>query len=445
MKNNLVLCIGLILFSGLSLIAQDNSGNNEPSKFNFNFSERFRLVMWDNAIDLNDAGPSNQNFARVRTTLGTQYKACERLEFNLKLTNEFRKYFTPSTADFHLNEIIIDQLNLRYRTDAFIPGVLTIGRQNIFLGEGFVVLDGHPGDGSRSAYFNALRYDWNINSKHMLTGFFAYQPEEDFLPVINGKDIDPAFQGDDSYQLIEQSEKTAALFYNGNFNDINIQSYAIWKGIIGDGKKIVPESNIYTLGARIKLPISEQFNFTSEAAYQIGDVGDYDRSAYGGYAYLTYLLKIEKYFVPRTVNVGAFILSGDDTSTPDLEAWDPLFSRWPKWSESYIYTSLKENQGRVAYWSNMGAIYLQSNLNFGSGVGLDLNYYQLFTMEETAATSFLSGNGTDRGSLIIGKMNYKISDTITGHILWEHFTPGDFYFNRADGYDWARMEFFYNI
>ncbi|MCK9282501.1 MAG: hypothetical protein M0P71_17945, partial [Melioribacteraceae bacterium] len=256
----------MIVFSVNNLlIAQE-----QKSDFRFSFSERYRLVMWDNAIDLNDKGGNNQNFSRLRTTLALQYKPDQNLELNFALVNEFRKYFTPAAADFHLNEIIIDQLNLKLTNKELLNGVLTLGRQNIFLGEGFVILDGHPGDGSRSAYFNAIRYDWNINPKHTLTGFFAYQPEEDFLPVINGKDIDPSFQGDNSYQLIEQSEKAAALYYNGNFDLINIQSYAIWKAIIDDGKKIVPKSNIYTIGARVKLPISEYFNLTTEAAYQAG-------------------------------------------------------------------------------------------------------------------------------------------------------------------------------
>ena len=34
------------------------------------------------------------------------------------------------------------------------------------------------------------------------------------------------------------------------------------------------------------------------------------------------------------------------------ENWDPLFSRWPKWSELYIYTQFRETG--VAYWTNTG-------------------------------------------------------------------------------------------
>ena len=91
------------------------------------------------------------------------------------------------------------------------------------------------------------------------------------------------------------------------------------------------------------------------------------------------------------------------------------------------------------------ALYLQTKFNLGDGFGLDLNYYQLYAMEETAATTFLSGDGTNRGGLVIGKVSYKISDNVTGHILWEHFSPGDFYVDGADGYHWARMEILFKI
>lgn len=429
----------VLLILGFSSIIYAQS--NSDSKLKVNFSERFRMVMWDNAIDLDDSGTVNQNFTRFRTTLSFNYQASSKLEFNIKLANEFRYYFTPSMAEFHINEIIIDQLNLKYNNSKYLPGILTLGRQNIMLGEGFVIFDGHPGDGSRSAYFNAVRYDWHIKNNHTLTGFFAYQPEEDFLPVLNGKDIDAAFQGDDSYQLIEQTEKSAALYYNGDLGNVNLQTYAIWKEIVDDGLKIIPESDIYTSGARIKVPVNDKLTVTAEGAYQGGKIGEEDRSAFAGYAYLSYFPNPKAYYIPSLINIGSFLLSGDNPKTLKNEGWEPIFSRWPKWSESYIYTSLKENQGRVAYWSNMFALYLQAKYDFGTGIGLNVNYYKLYAFQETLPTSFLSGSGKDRGNLIIAKLNYKISKNVSGHILWEHFVPGNFYINGADSYHWARMEF----
>jgi hypothetical protein len=57
------------------------------------------------------------------------------------------------------------------------------------------------------------------------------------------------------------------------------------------------------------------------------------------------------------------------------------------------------------------------------------------------ARSFPGGDGRTRGNLVIGILKYRINEKLTGHILWESFTPGDYYFPQADGYAWARVEF----
>ena len=82
----------------------------------------------------------------------------------------------------------------------------------------------------------------------------------------------------------------------------------------------------------------------------------------------------------------------------------------------------------------MIAAYIQTKFNLGNGFGLDLNYYQLYAAEETNTTTFL-----------ITKLSCKISENVTGHILWEHFAPGNFYFDDADSYHWARMELLYQL
>ncbi|MFO7723422.1 MAG: hypothetical protein R6V49_09415 [Bacteroidales bacterium] len=441
MEKKILFAAMLAFFFGTCLLAQ----NNPKSKFKFDFSERFRMVGWDNAIDLNDSGATNQNFTRMRTSLGMRYIPSENLELMVKITHEFRYYFTPSTAPMHWNEIMFDQLLLKLKNGHLLPGVLTLGRQNIMMGEGFVILDGNPGDGSRSACFNAVRYDWNIKKDHTLTGFYAYQPEEDFLPVINGKDIDAAFQGDHSYQLIEQSEQAAALYYNGNSGKANLQAYGIWKEIMDDGWRITPQSELYTLGARVTMPVKGKLGVTAEAAYQAGTYGDFDRSAWAGYLYGSYLPGAEKMYCPSRINLGGFWLSGDNINTDNQEGWDPLFSRWPKWSESYIYTSLKENTGKIAYWSNIASAYLQTRFNLGPMIELDLACYQLYAPEQTRTTAYLSGTGQNRGVLLTGKLGYKISKNLTGHLMWDHFSPGDFYFAGADHYNWARMELLFQL
>ena len=75
-------------------------------------------------------------------------------EFKLLLTNEHRGYIHPDNIPFDWNELILDQLWLQWKSG---ETSLTIGRQNIIWDDGFLMLEGHPYDGSRSIYQNAAR------------------------------------------------------------------------------------------------------------------------------------------------------------------------------------------------------------------------------------------------------------------------------------------------
>jgi hypothetical protein len=53
---------------------------------------------------------------------------------------------------------------------------------------------------------------------------------------------------------------------------------------------------------------------------------------------------------------------------------------------------------------------------------------------------FPGGTGLERGILLKGRLNYKISKFLTGRVIWEHFIPGSFYFPGAASYNWLQFE-----
>ena len=53
---------------------------------------------------------------------------------------------------------------------------------------------------------------------------------------------------------------------------------------------------------------------------------------------------------------------------------------------------------------------------------------------------FPGGTGLGRGTLLKGRLNYKISKFLTGRVIWEHFIPGSFYFPGAASYNWLQFE-----
>ena len=390
------------------------------------FVERFRFEAWDNAVNLDDAAGDNFAYTRNRTTLGLSWLAAKNIEILGKVTNEFRVYLAPKDRVFNGHELFFDNLYVKWTIPGRLPFTITAGRQDINLGEGFVIADGTPGDGSRSYYFNALRVDADIHKNHKLIFFLHAQETTDrYLPVINER----------SQVLVEQPEKGLALYYAGTFGKTKIDAYAVRKRT-GETELWPVAGRTDTFGARIQVPILRPLALTAEGAVQTGTYGDAGRSAFGGIAHLDYT---PEWSVPylKTLTLGGIYLSGDDPATAGMEGWDPIFSRWPKWSESYIYTLTRES--RPSYWSNLTSLYGSIALDFGSRSDGVLMLQYMGAVEAQPGV-FPGGTGLGRGTLLKGRLNYKVSKFLTGRVIWEHFMPGSFYFPGAASFNWLQFE-----
>ncbi|HOW84684.1 MAG TPA: alginate export family protein [Candidatus Aminicenantes bacterium] len=390
------------------------------------FVERFRFEAWDNAVSLNDAAADGFAYTRNRTTLGLDWRAAGNLEVLGKVTNEFRVYLAPKDRAFNGHEVFFDNLYVKWTIPGRTPLTVTAGRQDLNFGEGFVIADGTPGDGSRSYYFNAVRLDADLAPGHRLTAFaHATKATDRFLPVINSR----------QQSLAEQPENALALYYAGTFGRAKLDAYAVRKTTDANEAWPVP-ARTDTLGARAVMPLAKPLSFTAEAAFQTGRYGDAGRSAYGAIAHLDYDLAGTRPLL-KAFTLGGILLSGDDPATARMEGWDPVFSRWPKWSESYIYTLTRES--RPSYWSNLSALYAQ--LAFDLGPRSDGH---LMVMPMGAGRSrtgeFPGGTGLYRGTLYRARLNYKVSKFMTGRVIWEHLEPGSFYFPGAASFNWLQFE-----
>jgi len=390
------------------------------------FVERFRFEAWDNAVNLDDA--SNENFAytRNRTTLGLRWQAAKNFEVLGKVTNEFRVFLAPKDRAFNWHEIFFDNLYIKWTIPGRLPFTITAGRQDINLGEGFIIADGTPLDGSRSYYFNALRVDADFDKNHKLIFFFHAQETTDrYLPLIHER----------PQPLAEQPENALAFYYSGAFGKAKVDAYAVRKTT--EGTELFPVAGrVDTFGLRGQVPVIRRLALTAEGALQTGTYGDAGRSAFGGIVHLDYDIAGALPLL-KTVVFGGIFLSGDRPGTEKIEGWDPIFSRWPKWSESYIYTLTRES--RPSYWSNLTSLYGSLSLDFGSRSDGLLMFQRLGAVEAQPGV-FPGGTGLGRGALIKGRLNYKISKFLTGRVLWEHFIPGSFYFSGAASYNWLQFE-----
>jgi hypothetical protein len=424
-----VLLMGFI-FS--NVLADEPSVTPPTPNYKFGFSERFRIETWDNSTSLNNSANAGSTYTRNRSIVMGQWLPNEKLEFSLKLANEFRSYMAPTNKQFNIDEVFVDQLYFKWKNIGGTPATLVVGRTNMMFGEGFVIMDGGPLDGSRSGYFNAIRADYQFEPKVNLTAFYSTQHRtDDFLPVINDK----------SKPLTDQHEKAGALYFDGTFASRNLQAYYIRK----DAKSITtkPKSEINAIGVRTQSPIIKNLSLTFEWAYEFGKMGSAELSAFGGYTYLTWQTGWPQKN-PLALTLGSVYLSGDNPGSTKYEGWDPLYGRWPKWSESYIYTLSKE--GGVAYWTNLYSLYGRAQIDIFKNVRFLFDYHHLMAPHAPlAGLTFPGGNGKHRGELGIAKLTYQINKMVSGQLIWENFNPGSYYFSGADAANWMRIEFMINL
>ncbi|MEZ5360501.1 MAG: hypothetical protein R3F48_16935 [Candidatus Zixiibacteriota bacterium] len=445
--NRLIVLIGILLIgSGLLCASESTDAAKTYPYIRPEFSERFRIVYWDNAISLSDAANAERAFTRHRTSAGLNLDVSPHLSFLVKLTNEFRLYSKPTQSEWEPNEIVFDQLFAKIINPFDLPMTVTIGRQNIILGEGFVILEGHPLDGSRTIYFNAVRMDFTISKSSKLTAFYSKQRELDReLPRIN----------DQHQYLTEQPEDAFCLYFTHTLKPLTLEHYYIYKKI-NNGALTDNRSDISTTGIRTFIPISKYVSITSEFAYQWGNIIDSrlsilsigrhnKREAYAGYFYMTIKPRLMNKLV--SFSPGTFYYSGDHQASSRWEGWEPVFGRWPKWSESYIYTQI--NEMGVAYWTNIQSIFLKTSIELPLNSQLIVDYHHLIAPEGGwhifNNNKMISGKSKNRGDLIIAQVKMKYSDHWSGHFLWETFLPNRFYKSSADRYNWIRFEVMYTL
>ncbi len=405
-------------------------------RFKMYFWERIRQESWDNTMSLDEGAADTSAYLRLRSSLGAQWKPGPAWDLHLRLTNENRVYLAPKLdprlkTDFNVHEVFFDQLYVRWQNPGRLPLTVTLGRFDMMLGEGFLVMDGGPLDGSRSGYFNGLRLDYALKNKNALTFFFIRQPRTDtLLPVVNDKD----------QAMVEQEEQGLGFCFSGHANRTGLEAYLFRKDAFAFG--LLPAGAIHVAGGRLVHPFTAKLSLTAEGAVQLGTLGENRRRGLGGYFHLDHKPG-RRFPLPALLTLGGIYLSGDDPATSRHEGWDAAFSRWPKWSDSLIYLQAKET--RVADWTNFISIY--GNLVFEplENARLSLAWHRLAAAEKTPPTALLSGKGQLRGDLFIAKVTYDVSKNLAGRLIWEYFRPGNFYAAGADSYHWIQFELFFRF
>lgn len=429
--------LGLLLLDGLGAVGRTDDASPAPVRFGGEI--RLRGEAFENLLDLDATADDAYGFWRLRYRLWADAAPRERLRIYLRLGNEYRWGVYEgnvrgndvfAAASIRDPESRISLENGWAEIGAGAPVRFRFGRMDLFYGEGFLVFDGTPADGSASAFFDALRLSWDSGGG--TTDFFAAKlVDEGFGTAADDEDL---------YGLYHHGERLDAYF----LHRIQRSDLMTASGIVH------PRQHTSAAGGRIAILPEVGWRLAAEGAFQIGKRGPAassiipgpeddsdlissgarnDRRGWGGYLRGGYVAGAPH---GAGIEVGALYLSGDDPGTTVYEGWDGFYSEWPKWSELLVYT-LYDNTTRVerggddprgdeGTWTNLTAAWLEARIRPRREMEVALRGTWLGAPEATGWTTSRS-----RGFVAAGRIDVTPSPGIVCQALGEFFVPGDYY------------------
>lgn len=429
-------------------------------KLDYGADFRLRQELWINLVSLNTiTTPTtlDRDFFRLRYRLWGKADFDNNYGAYLRFTGEPKEYlgdfpswFLPHEPrnDTRLNadEIVFDNLYADAKKILNLPIDIRIGRQDFIgtYGEGFLLMDGTPGDGSRTFYFNAIKANVQISQNMNFDLTYITDPKTDiYLPSLH----------EGSKVQLTGSNEQAFLFYGrGRFDKLTVEPYYIYKTEqpVNTAGSIPSKLKLNTVGARLLYSV-DKWNMGGEFAYQFGEYDNgVDRTGAGGYVFVG--RKYEDVMWKPEFELRYVYLSGDKSGTADkIETWDPLFSRNPYWNELFIYTQIIETAkygGNIpGYWTNLEIFKASAKANFSPATSLALSYQYLWAPQSTSGlpAPMFTNSGHSRGHLPTALLSHKFSKNLDGYLQLEYFIPENFYSGNADNATFFRWQLQYKL
>ena len=429
----------------------------------------------DPKVDPRLAALHAQDYFRFRGRLWTSITPVEDLSLNARLAAEPREFMEPSSFSTYGGRSglewrygIVDNLNVQWQKPLGLSATLTVGRQDLFLGDGWLVGDGTPGDGTWTDFLDAARLTYELKEQHTTIdaiGVVQYARPDAWLPTLG-----PSSNAGSptAYGLTDQNEKGAMLcIANKSIPTANLDGYFIYKhdtrvnnpppvGTSGDN------ADIYTVGGRISGLVKDHWNYSAEGAYQCGEkqdptidnsllapsartTGFRDIRAFGVNSQLGYLFKDK---LNNQVFFCYEFLSGDNPGTGNDEMFDVLWGRWPRWSQLYnAYSYIPET--RKSQIANLHRFGPGWSISPAKKMDFSLNYNALFSDQDVptranVSTAF-SQNNNFRGHYLQAILKYKFSQHMSGHLWSEFVFPGHFYADTGQAMTFLRAELLFTF
>ena len=350
------------------------------------------------------APEDDRDWVRVRTRLGLAYDADD-FHAEVRLDNEHRHMRTP-TREPDFDEIILDRALFAWTPAS--GATLTFGRQDILWPGGFLVLEGHPLDGSRSMFHDGIRAQtrvdlWSIDAA-----------------VVRNRKRDGLVIADDLERALTDADETGAMLRLAR----GAWAASFVAKLESDPDEVLEDLGTVTLGLRYKNPswhvegaIQHQ-NGTVRAAANDG----IDRGT--GFAFAGEASRRWNVGGEWTLETAAYGYSGLDG---EIRPFRTPWGRWPKWSEMYIYTLIGESTpGRVhvAAWEDIAAPRLALQRGFTTP------WTSSLVLRGVADSLWSPSTGDARGLLTELGLKASFDHGLTAHLLWERLDPGAYHDGR---------------
>jgi len=424
-------------------------------KWGADFRIREEIVENGFALD-QDLHTHENNWIRYRPRVWFTVTPMKDFELNVRAIWEPRTIFmnvparNPGGQTEHgwdPDYAVFDLLNFKWSHVAGLPLTIIAGRQEIALGDRWLVFDGTPLDGSRSLYLDAIRMTYEfapIKTKADLMYISQSAQVTDWFPKLSH-----------TYkEATEQREQGAILYVSNNsLKKTQLDGYFIYKhdqhqeiynvATNRRDRRTGDDADIYTFGVRQASTLTDHWSLRDELAGQFGDKNGQHVCALATLNRLTYFFN-DKY--SNELHMDYEFVSGDDPRTKGTnEAFDMLWGRWPRWSELYIYTYAMD--GGVAANNNLHRIAWGWQMNPMRNMQISLDYHLLFADENTygGVKPGFSKGGKFRGQLLTWWLRYKFSEHLSSHVMAEVFGPGDYYTPQKNSTAaWVRWELIFS-
>lgn len=380
------------------------------------------------------------DYQRIRLRWWTTVTPVKDIDLNVRFESEPRHFSAPEgTPTWNEEQAWIDTMNIKMTNVGGSPLSMTLGRQEILpgtpagLGDGWLVGDGTPIDGSRTNFFDAARFTYDFKQINAVADLIYINQNHEGNSLGNPL---PDFH----QNVTEQDEQGLILWAtNRSVKSTEINGYYIYKG-----EKQVPgvansdRGYIHTFGGRMKGDLSDHWQCRVEGAYQFGEKNDRRLRAFGMNSQLAYNFRDR---LKNQLRLFYEYESGDDPHSAGTdEGFDPLWGRWPRWT--YLYTPFAvpgTGEGVIREFTNLHRFGPGWTFSPTDRIECVLDYNFLFAATDAMAHACprgtrpaAFGTGSFRGQLITFWVTATLTRHLKARLINEVFFPGNFYSDTRD-------------